>query len=244
MASYHFEPIPIAFASPTTKHQRTPSSELSASPSKKTQLHVQFQPCDYSVVCGRGKDSYNHVGNRRFRILANLFIETYSEADSKAAKSAIVSKILEVIRQAGGFFCKYESGTWFDVGDHCAREKVSALLRDLLHTKYRSSAKSKLDRQQKNVKKQKLEQNQKVPSSHKKVDGVEDSDDSSTTPSCFLRNMQNQNQSSGQTQVEIQGIEDSDDSSTTSSCWGTSKDSLGFEYWLEESDDFFAIDVF
>jgi hypothetical protein len=210
MASNHFEPIPVAFASQTTKHQRTSSSEPSASPSKTTQPLVEFQPCDYSVVCGRGKHSFNHAGNRRLRILASMHIERYSEADSKAAKSVIVSKILEVIRQAGGHFCKYEGGAWFNVGDHCAREKVSALLRDLLHTQYRSSAKAKVDRRHTTVRKQKP----------------------------------NQNQSPGQKLAEVKETEDSDDSSTTSSCWGRSKDSLGFEYWLEESDDFFDIDVF
>jgi hypothetical protein len=244
MASNHFEPIPVAFASPTTKYQRRYSSELPASPSKKTQLHVQFQPCDYSVVCGRGKDSYNHVGNRRFRILANLFIQEYSEADIKADKSAVVSKILEVIRQAGGLFCKYESGAWFEIGDHCAREKVSALLRDLLHTQYRSSAKAKLDRRQENVKKQK--QNQNTQSGHKQVDGNgnEDSDGSPTRSSCWGRNMQNQIQKSGHKLVEAEGTgTGTDDHSTTSLCWGKSEDSLGFEYWLE-SDHFFDLEVF
>jgi hypothetical protein len=176
MASNHFEPIPVAFASQTTKHQRTSSSEPTASPSKKTQLGEQFQPCNYSVVCGRGKHSFNHAGNRRFLILASMFVETYSEADSKADKSVIVSKILEVIRQAGGHFCNYESGAWFDVGDHCAREKVSALLRDLLHTQYRSSAKAKVDRRQETVRKQKPNQNQS--SGQKLFEGTEDSDDS------------------------------------------------------------------
>jgi hypothetical protein len=169
---------------------------------------MDFQPFYYSVVCGRGKHSCNHVGNRRFRILASMFIETYSEADSKAAKSAIVSEILAVIRQAGGNFYKYGKGAWFEVGDHCAREKVSALLRDLLHTQYRSSAKAKLGRRLKTVRKQKP----------------------------------GQNSQSGLKQIK--GTEGSDDCSTTSSCWGISENSLGFEYWLEESDDFFDIDVF
>jgi hypothetical protein len=223
MASYHFETIPGSFMSQTTSNQRRCSSKPPASSaSKKTQLRVGFQPCDYSVVCGRGKDSFNHGGNRRFRMLAGMFIETYSEADNKAAKSAIVSKILTVIRQAGGHFCKYTRGAWFDVGDHHAREKVSALLRDLLHTQYRSSAKAKLGRQQ-IVRKQKQYQNSQS-SDQKLVEGSEDSDDSSTK--------------------EVEGSEELDDSSTTSSCWGRSKDSLGFEYWLEESDDFFNIDVF
>jgi hypothetical protein len=210
MASNQLEPIPVAFASQTIKHnQRRSSSKPSTSASKTTQLRVD-QPGDYSVVCGRGKDTFNHAGNRRFRILVSMFIERYSVADSKRAKTAIVSEIIAVIRQAGGDFCKYEGGGWFEVGDHCAREKVSALLRDLLHTQYRSSAKAKIDRRHKTVKKQK----------------------------------QHQNTQSGQNQVEVEETEVSDDSSTTSSCWGRSENSLGFEYWLEESDDFFDVDVF
>jgi hypothetical protein len=150
-----------------------------------------------------------------------MFIGRYSEADSKTAKSAIVSEILAVIRHAGGYFCKYErdTDTWFEVGDHYAREKVSSLLRDLLHTQYRSSAKAKIDRRQNTARKQMQHQN--LQSGQKQV---EETDDSATK--------------------QVEGTEDSDDSSTTSSCWGRRKGLLGFEYWLEESDDFFAIDVF
>jgi hypothetical protein len=226
MASNLFEPVLVASASQSTQHQRTFRYEsLASSGSKIRQFRVGFQPCDYSVVCGRGKESFNHVGNQRFRALASKFMERYSRAVSKTAKSAIVSDIIDVIHQAGGHFCKYKRGTdtWFEVGDHFAREKVSALLRDLLHNQYRSSAKAKLNRhQQKTVSKQKLHENSQ--SGQKQVERTEDSGDSSTK--------------------QVEGTEDSDDSSTTSSCWGRSKDSLGFEYWLEESDDFFDIDVF
>jgi hypothetical protein len=213
MTSNIFEPNPVAFASQTIEHQRAYSSKPPASSaSKNTQLRVGFQPCDYSVVCGRGKDSFNHVGNQRFRALASKFMERYSWAVTMPAKSAIVSEIIDVIRQAGGSFCKYKSDTdtWFEVGEHFAREKVSALLRDLLHTQYRSSAKAKLGRRQQTV---------------------------------VLKQKQHQNTQSSSGQKQVEGSEDSDDSSTTSSCWGRSKDSLGFEYWLEESDDFFDIDV-
>jgi hypothetical protein len=54
--------------------------------------------------------------------------------------------IVTMIREAGGQFCKHEKGAWFEVGDHCAREKVSSLFRDMLHTQYRSSAKVKTTR--------------------------------------------------------------------------------------------------
>jgi hypothetical protein len=209
MASNHVDSFPGAFTSQTNNHQRTSSIEPSASGSKKAQLRREFQLSDYSVVCGRGKGIYNsnHVGNRRFRSLASMFIERYSQADTRTAKSAIVSEIIAMIFQAGGNFCKCKKGVWLEVGDLHAREKVGASLRDLMPTQYRSSAKAKVDCRttQKNVKEK-----------------------------------QNQNQLFDQKQLD--DTQHSDDSSTTSSCWGRSKDSLGFEYWLE--DNFFEIDVF
>jgi hypothetical protein len=201
MASNHFDPSPDAFASQTNKNHQSMSSSEPCD---------EFEPSEYSIVCGRGRDSFNHVGNRRFRLLASMFIEKYSRANNKAAKSAIVSEIIEVIRKAGGIFCTHKRGAWFEVGDHQAREKVSCLLRDLLHTQYRSSAKVKIGRR--------------------------------TATRKTVTQEQDQNQLSDQKRVER--VEDSDDSSTTSSCWGRSKDSLGFEYWLEDSADFFEIEVF
>jgi hypothetical protein len=141
-------------------------------------LGVDFQPSDYSVLCCRGKDSVNHVGNRRFRIISSMYVEKYSRADTKTAKSVIVSEIITAIRQAGGNFCRRKRGTWFEVGDHYAREKVSALLRDLLHAQYRSSNKSKIAIRK--ARKQSLK-----PSVQTLVDDTGDSDDSSLSSSCW-----------------------------------------------------------
>jgi hypothetical protein len=113
---------------------------------QRSQLGVDFQPSHSSVICGRGKQSYAHAGNHRFRMLATMFVKKYSHANRKKDKSAIVSDIVVMIRKAGGIFCRLEKGVWFEVGDHSAREKTSTLLRDLLHTQYRSSAKAKIDR--------------------------------------------------------------------------------------------------
>jgi hypothetical protein len=131
------------------KKRLNTTSELPASCSDITggsQLEADFKPSQSTVICGRGKDSYNHAGNYRFRMLASMFIKRYSKASSKTDKSVIVSDIVTMIHQAGGMFCKQEKGSWFKVGDHTAREKTSALLRDLLHSQYRSSAKAKIDR--------------------------------------------------------------------------------------------------
>jgi hypothetical protein len=215
MACNHIDYSPNAFALQSNDHQRMwscaePSTSGIHTSINKTRFPVAFPPSDYSVICGRGKASFDHVGNLRFRALASMYIERYSRADRKAAKSAIVSEIISMVRQAGGNFCKYKRGTWFEVGDQYARDKVGALLRDLLHTQYRSSAKAKVGRR--------------------------------TTTRMDAKQKKNQIQLSGDKRVD--GGDDSDDSSTTSSCWGRTTESLGFKYWLEDSDDFFDIDVF
>jgi hypothetical protein len=176
--------------------KREYTSELSAFGPKtgRSQLEVDFQPSDLSVICGRGKDSYNHTGNRCFRILASVFVERYSRADNKTAKSALVFNIVTMIRQAGGHFCKCEKGTWFEVGDRCAREKVSAYFRDMLHTQYRSSAKAKTTLRR--VRNRNKSQPQPQP----------------------------QTQQHSQQLVESASAQDSDDSSMSSSCWGSSLD--------------------
>jgi hypothetical protein len=148
------------------------TSEMLASSSRteRSQLGVNFHPSDSSVICGRGKGSYDHPGNRRLRLLASTFAADYSQASRKLAKSAIVTNIIAEIRQEGGIFYKYEKGEWFEVADYNAREKVSALLRDLLPTDYRSSAEAKSAPRRARSKKAK--QNTKPDAARKQSDGV------------------------------------------------------------------------
>jgi hypothetical protein len=223
MASNNVDPSPCAVASQATNHQRIASIKLSTcSGSKKTKPRIDFHPSEFSVICGRGKNNFNHIGNRRYRILASMFIERYSRAATKVAKSAIVSEIITVIRQAGGNFWKFRSGAWFEVGDNYAREKVGASLRDLLHSTYRSSSKAKIA-------------HRKTQKTGRRAKEKEDQETRKTEKRKAPQDHQSDQELVDDTQL-------SDDSSTTSSSWGSTKDSLGFEYWLE--DDFFDIEVF
>jgi hypothetical protein len=176
------DPSPDASLSQSSiKRASAPNPSISVSKTG-AQLGADFQLSDYSVLCRRGKDSVNHIGNRRFRILASMYVEKYSRADSKAAKSVIVSEIISAIRQVGGNFCKYKRGAWFEVGEHYAREKVSALLRDQLHTQYRSSNKAKTARRRARNQSKKLENQQ---SGQQLPDDTRYSDDSSVSSSCW-----------------------------------------------------------
>ena len=213
---------PSAVASQATNHQRAASFKPSTcSDSKITQPRVNFHPSDYSVICGRGNNNFNHIGNRRYRSIASMFIERYSQAATKRVKSAIVSEIVTLIRQAGGIFCKFRSGAWIEVGYNYAREKVGASLRDLLHSTYRSSGKAKIARRKtQKIRKRKENQDQEARKAEKREETPDHQSD----------------------QELVEDSQLSDDSSTSSSSWGRTKDSLGFEYWLEEG--FFDIDVF
>lgn len=109
----------------------------------RMKLPADFSPSPYTVLCGKGKDNYNSVGNRRFRVMVSSSLERYTRADTKLAKGRIVQEIIHTVRSAGGGFVKFENGAWYETGDEFAREKTGALFRDYLHGQYRSSAKAK-----------------------------------------------------------------------------------------------------
>jgi hypothetical protein len=96
---------------------------------KKTPLPKGFQPNEWSVLCGRGKNSFNHgkliqvasmrptvrytsctdvdklsldpkVGNRRFRDRCKENVMIYRETKSKIEKSLIVMCIVDATRES------------------------------------------------------------------------------------------------------------------------------------------------
>lgn len=102
-------------------------------PSKqKTFLPADYKPCATDVLCGRGKEYYHHPGNKRFRSLVELSLPGYTNAPNKLHKTMIVKGIIETIRESGsGFVREMEDGSWVEIGDHCAREKVGQTFRQL-----------------------------------------------------------------------------------------------------------------
>jgi hypothetical protein len=112
-----FDTSPDAFM-PNSNNKGISGLEWSVSgPKRGTQLGADVQPSDYSVLFCRGKDSANHVGNRRFQSICSTYVERYFRADSKPAKSVIVSEIITAFRQAGGNFFKHEKDAWFEAED-------------------------------------------------------------------------------------------------------------------------------
>jgi hypothetical protein len=144
--SPHPFPSQVTTSSPSNSHRSSmkvsdlpTSSSASVSRSERSLLEADFKPSVFSVICGRGKDSYDHIGNHHFRELACMFVARYSRAATKADKSEIVSELVGMIHQAEGTFCKFENGAWYKVDDCYAREKAGALLRDMVQTEQQAA---------------------------------------------------------------------------------------------------------
>ena len=112
-------------------------------------LPHDFVPTSKDVICGRGKSSYHHVGNRRFRVVIAMNLEKYVSAESKADKTQLVYAIVDRLREAnpqtGGFVKRdSKSGLWVALDDTLAREKVGHALRDALSSIKSDTKKGKL----------------------------------------------------------------------------------------------------
>lgn len=101
-------------------------------------------PGPFDVICARGKQAYNHQGNRFFRQIINDATEKYSKVESKLQRSMIVTDIVDAIREKGnGFLRQNNSGEWVACNDVMCREKVGQHFRNALGCRYKSSTKSK-----------------------------------------------------------------------------------------------------
>ena len=93
----------------------------------KIKLVFGPEPTRYDVLCGRGRDCYEHLGNKTFRKIINDSLVEYAEADTKHERGAIVSNIVESIRTRGGRgFLRFdnERKAWVELAEYEARKCV------------------------------------------------------------------------------------------------------------------------
>lgn len=111
-------------AGPFMDYPRPPNKstlQKGAAAKSMRQLPDGFQPGDFDVICGRGRNVFNHMGNERFRTIVSGYLDRYNQANSKLEKSFILSEIVTLVRESspnGGFVKKNpKTGKWMEVGD-------------------------------------------------------------------------------------------------------------------------------
>ena len=101
----------------------------------------QLRPKEFDVICGRGREAFDHTGNRHLRSLVKAQVRKYSRAKTRPDRTRIVSGIIKSIQSKGsaGFVKKDEkTGVWEKVEDKLVREKIGQLLRNSLGGQFKS----------------------------------------------------------------------------------------------------------
>jgi hypothetical protein len=91
---------------------------------KDNSLPADYVPGDDDVICGRGKECMDHIGNMKFRTLVKEKLDRYSSASNKTEKSLIIMETINEVREQspfGGFIRRdNKTGTYFEAGDFIA----------------------------------------------------------------------------------------------------------------------------
>ena len=82
------------------------------------------EPKTFDVLCGRGRDCYEHVGNKEFRDMIDANVRLYEETTTKQERGAIVTGIVRRIHKNGGSFLRFDSEhqTWIELPEYEARK--------------------------------------------------------------------------------------------------------------------------
>lgn len=108
---------------------------ISTSPHTKTLLPRSWTPAPWSVICGRGQETFKSCGNRRLRVLVEANLSRYSHS-SKVTKSVIIADLVNTIKEAAGMggFVRFDqkSKRYIELDDASARERVGQSLREAL----------------------------------------------------------------------------------------------------------------
>ena len=139
-----------ALSSPSaTPEETVTGSSTAAERSEQDMLPDDFSPHEHSVVCGRGNKCINAPGSQRLKIISSKFLQKYAHTKCKKSKAIIVADIIALIRSecpngGQGAFVRFHQSHWWEVDELGARQKVTTVMRDGLHSMYKSSSKSKV----------------------------------------------------------------------------------------------------
>jgi hypothetical protein len=85
----------------------------------------------YDVICGRHKEAFNNIGNRRFRVTISLAQDRYTGATTRKEKSVVIKSLADLVRANGGRFLQRQHDAWVELSEKQAHEKVGHALRDM-----------------------------------------------------------------------------------------------------------------
>lgn len=95
--------------------------------------HLRYiVPTANDVLCGRGRNTFEHPGNKALRNLIGQRIEQYRECKRREQKTNMIHETIQVLRAKGGRFLKFDQDVnkWYDGGRIAAKSRVGVAYRD------------------------------------------------------------------------------------------------------------------
>lgn len=94
---------------------------------------------NYDVLCARDKSSYNHIGNRRFRVLIQYHFLAYDKA-GRSQKTRIVDDLhYRLEKEVCARFIRKQAGKWVELSRKEVRNKIAHAFRDMRVSKLASN---------------------------------------------------------------------------------------------------------
>jgi len=161
------QPFTTTMIAAPDKHEIVHASR---SPSPATRSSLDAMPAitalgPYDVLCGRCKEAFNNVGNRRLRITISLNLKRYMEAPSRWLKSEVVLSMLQILQEEIGVrFLKHSpttKGHYIEISDKDVRTKIAHAFRDQMAA-YQSGLRKKAAAIEKKKRKQKRNRQSRV----------------------------------------------------------------------------------
>jgi len=94
---------------------------------------ISDAPRPNDILCAKGKRSFHHVGNRKFRSCIASHYQAYLNTRSRSEKSSLIRSIVtHLVQEKGCRFLKRKSKNdhWYDIGFKGAECKVAHSFRD------------------------------------------------------------------------------------------------------------------
>jgi hypothetical protein len=106
----------------------------------------------YDIICGRNSESFNHIGNRRFRITVSLHLPGYTSAGNRQKRSEVITAIIKILKnEAGARFLKKKGDRYVELNRREMRQKVTHALRDMQFHKQNKQENPKNESEEKTV---------------------------------------------------------------------------------------------
>jgi hypothetical protein len=110
-------------------------SRVPKAPAPAASWHRYTEPTGNDIKLGKGKECFNHIGNRRFRALIGACCQRYHACKARYGKRLVVTSVSQFLQSQNCRFLKFEKTTskWYIAPLKEGNEKIGHAIRDTIN---------------------------------------------------------------------------------------------------------------